>query len=107
METTNSQAIEAGPTENKKTGVAKNQKNTGADAAGKRTVVIQKPYGVTDSHLFIGFNGFEAQVAYDTPVALPEAVIDHLKSIERVQYRADDGGKPVAHYTKTYSVVDA
>ena len=76
-------------------------------AGAGRTVVIQRPYGVTDSHFFVGFNNFEAQVAYDTPVTLPEAVVNHLKGVERVQYRADESGKPVAHYTKAFSVVNA
>lgn len=72
-----------------------------------KRVVIQRPYGVTDSHLFIGFNDFEKQVAYDAPVTLPETVVNHLRSIRRVEYRAGEDGNPAASYSNAYAVIDA
>lgn len=72
-----------------------------------KRVIINKPQGVTDSHLFIGFNEFEGQFAFDTPVNLPAHVVKHLRSIKHVQYRPDESGKPVRSEYAAYSIVEA
>ena len=78
-----------------------------AEAPATQRVILQRPYGVTDSHTWIGFNDYGAQVQYDVPVTLPTAVVEHLRTCERVEYRADEKGNPVAAYSRTYSIVDA
>ena len=70
-------------------------------------VVIQRPPGVTDSHIFIGFNAFEGQFPYDAKVSLPVRVVKHLRGIRRVEYRASDTGLPVASYHNALAVMDA
>lgn len=72
-----------------------------------KKVIIQRPYGVTDSHIFIGFNLFEGQFAYEQPVNLPVEVINHLRSLRRVEYRPDESGNPTPSYSNMLSVVDA
>lgn len=72
-----------------------------------KKVIIQRPYGVTDSHIFIGFNLFEGQFAYDSPVSLPTDVVAHLRSLRRVEYRPDEQGNPTPSYSNMLSVVDA
>jgi hypothetical protein len=71
-----------------------------------RWVVIQRPYGETQSHVFVGHNSFERQIQYDTPVRLPAVVVDHLRSLRIVEYRADATGSPVPTYANQFSVVD-
>lgn len=70
-------------------------------------VVIQRPPGVTDSHMFIGHNAFEGQFPYDTTVSLPVRVVKHLRNIRRVEYRAGEQGQPVASYHNALAVMDA
>ncbi len=67
-------------------------------------VVINRPQGNTDSHLFVGFNDFERQIQFDKPVRIPQVVIDHLNSIRHVDYTADASGNPKGSYYKAYSI---
>jgi hypothetical protein len=70
-------------------------------------VIIQRPYGEIGSHIFIGFNDYERQVAYDVPIDLPVEVVNHLRSLRAVEHRADDTGRVMASYSNMLSVVDA
>lgn len=70
-------------------------------------VIIHRPHGVTDSHAFFGFNGTEGQYAYDKPVKMPRAMVEHLRKARNVEYRASDDGSPVASYGFANSIVDA
>lgn len=72
-----------------------------------KRVIIQRSAGETDSHAFIGYNDFVRQVKYDEPVEMPVDVIAHLRSCKRVEYRADDKGRPVPSYSAMYNVIDA
>jgi hypothetical protein len=69
-------------------------------------VVINRPQGNTDSHLFIGFNDFERQVKFDTPVKLPQGVINHINSIRHVEFAPDANGNPAGSYYKPYSITE-
>jgi hypothetical protein len=71
------------------------------------TVIVQKPHGTNDSHAFFGFNGIEGQYAYDKPVKMPRAMVQHLRAARSVEYRPDDMGRPTPSYVNTYSIVDA
>ena len=73
----------------------------------RKRVIIRKPFGTTDSHIFIGFNNFEGQFAYDAPVFLPVDVIEYLRSLDRVEYRADDDGNPQPSYSPMLAIIDA
>ena len=86
---------------------AKNAKNEVPASPATRRVILQRPAGVTDTHAWIGYNDFGAQVQYDTPVELPEAVIAHLRSCKSVEYRADEKGRPVPSYGAAFNVVEA
>lgn len=70
-------------------------------------VIIRKPYGVKDSHIFVGFNQFEGQFAYDKPVKLPIDVVAYLRGLERVEYSPDDTGSPQASYSPLLAILDA
>lgn len=69
-------------------------------------VIIQRPAGVTDSHIFIGFNDFEGQFKYDTPVMLPRACVEYLRQQTVVGYRPSESGLPVASYAKAHNIID-
>ena len=69
-------------------------------------VIIQRPPGVTDSHAYFGFNEFQGQYAYDKPVTMPRAMVEHLRNSRGVEYHADERGNPVPSYTNSFSIVD-
>lgn len=74
---------------------------------GFKRVIIRRPYGVTDSHQWFGFNEYGAQIQFDAPVVLPELVVNHIRNIDRVEYHADKAGEPMASYSPAYNVIDA
>lgn len=76
------------------------------EAPTHKKVILQRPPGVTDSHMFIGFNNFEGQFPYDTEISLPIEVINHLRAQRRVDYRAGDNGLPMASYSNSIGVMD-
>lgn len=71
------------------------------------TVIIHRPHGVTDSHAYFGFNNIEGQYAYDKPVKMPRAMVEHLRNSKGVEYRANEEGNPVPSYAFANSIVDA
>jgi hypothetical protein len=79
------------------------------EAPVKRTkrVIIQRPYGTTDSHIFIGFNDYEKQVKFDTPVEMPSEAVDYLRAQTRAEARPDESGKMQITYSAALSIVDA
>lgn len=72
-----------------------------------KKVIVQRSAGESDSHAFIGYNDFTRQIQYDMPIELPVEVIAHLRSCRRVEYRADDKGRPTPSYSAAYNVIDA
>lgn len=109
-ETTNTQEATAETTQAHagKKGAAKTEATAPAVKPVEfKKVIIQRPQGASDSHLFIGFNEFERQVAYDTPVSLPVEVIAHLRRQRVVEHRPDESGKVVPTYANMLSIVDA
>lgn len=76
------------------------------EAPTHKKVILQRPPGVTDSHMFIGFNNFEGQFPFDTEITLPIEVINHLRAQRRVDYRAGENGLPLASYSNSIGVMD-
>jgi hypothetical protein len=73
----------------------------------KINVIIQRPPGAMDSHIFVGFNDTEGQYKYDEVVSLPRAAVDYLRQQKVVVFRPDEKGKPVPTYANAYSIIDA
>lgn len=80
-----------------------------AEAPVSRTkrVIIQRPAGNTDSHIFLGFNSFEGHFEFDKPVELPAAMVDYLRSQRKVEFHPDESGRPVASSVNVINIVDA
>lgn len=78
-----------------------------AAAPTHQRVIIRKPYNVKDSHIFVGFNQFEGQFAYDKPVTLPTDVVAYLRGLDRVEYSADEQGNPQPSYSPLLAILDA
>lgn len=68
--------------------------------------IVQRPPGEKNPYMFIGFNRFEKQVKYDTPVHLPRAVINHLRRQKRVEHNPDESGAPVGSYSNSVTIVE-
>ena len=69
-------------------------------------VIIQRPPGRRDSHMFVGLNKFEKQVAFDKEIMLPEAVVNHLRKQVRTEFAADENGNPKAFKSNAFNIVD-
>ena len=78
-----------------------------APVARTRRVIIQRPAGNTDSHIFLGFNSFEGHFEFDKPVELPAAMVDYLRSQRKVEFHPDESGRPVASSVNVINIVDA
>jgi hypothetical protein len=72
-----------------------------------KMVIIQRPHGVQDAYVYIGFNNFEGQFLYDTPISLPVEVVDHLRQMRGVEYRPGPEGQPIPSYHNALAVMDA
>ena len=72
-----------------------------------KRVIIQRPAGNTDSHIFLGFNSFEGHFEFDKPVELPAAMVDYLRSQRKVEFHPDESGRPVASSVNVINIVDA
>ena len=75
--------------------------------ARTKRVIIQRPAGNTDSHIFLGFNSFEGHFEFDKPVELPAAMVDYLRSQRKVEFHPDESGRPVASSVNVINIVDA
>ena len=75
--------------------------------ARTKRVIIQRPAGNTDSHIFLGFNSFEGHFEFDKPVELPAAMVDYLRSQRKVEFHPDESGRPVASAVNVINIVDA
>ena len=75
--------------------------------ARTKRVIIQRPAGNTDSHVFLGFNSFEGYFEFDKPVELPAAMVDYLRTQRRAEFHPNDSGAPVISYVNVLNIVDA
>lgn len=75
--------------------------------ARTKRVIIQRPAGNTDSHIFLGFNSFEGHFEFDKPVDLPAAMVDYLRSQRRAEFHPDESGRPVVSHVNVLNIVDA
>lgn len=78
-----------------------------APVSRTKRVIIQRPAGNTDSHIFLGFNSFEGHFEFDKPVELPAAMVDYLRSQRKVEFHPDESGRPVASSVNVINIVDA
>lgn len=72
-----------------------------------KRVIIQRPAGNTDSHIFLGFNSFEGHFEFDKPVDLPADMVDYLRGQRKVEFHPDENGRPVASHVNVINLVDA
>lgn len=72
-----------------------------------KRVIIQRPAGNTDSHIFLGFNSFEGHFEFDKPVELPAEMVDYLRSQRKVEFHPDESGRPVPSYVNVINIMDA
>lgn len=72
-----------------------------------KRVIIQRPAGNTDSHIFLGFNSFENHFPFDEAVELPAEMVDYLRSQRKAEFHPDENGRPVVSYVNVVNIVDA
>lgn len=72
-----------------------------------RRVIIQRPAGNTDSHIFLGFNGFEGYFEFDKPAELPADMVDYLRAQRKAEFHPNEQGAPVVSYVNVLNIVDA
>ena len=80
---------------------------TVAPIARTKRVIIQRPYGNTDTHIHLGFNAFEGHFPFDEPVELPADMVDYFRTQKRAEFRADESGRPVSSRTNLLAIMDA
>ncbi len=79
-----------------------------AQEAGRfKRVIIQRPVGNTDSHIFLGFNSFEGHFQFDKPVELPADMVDYYRSQRKPEFYPDEQGNPKISYVAAYNIIDA
>ncbi len=76
-------------------------------AARTKRVIIQRPAGNTDSHIFLGFNSFEGHFEFDKPVELPAEMVDYLRKQRKAEFHPDENGRPVPSFVNVLNIVDA
>lgn len=72
-----------------------------------KRVVIQRPSGNTDSHMFLGFNSYEGHFEFDKPIELPADLVDYYRAQKKAEFHPDENGRPIVSYINAYSIVDA
>lgn len=70
-------------------------------------VVVRRPFGVTDSHQWFGFNDWGRQIQFDEPVSMPRAAVEYFRAAQRVEFTTGADGNPKANYSAAYNIVDA
>lgn len=70
-------------------------------------VIVRRPFGVTDSHQWFGFNEWGRQIQFDKPVNMPRAAVEYFRAAERPEFSVGENGGPVASYSAAYNIVDA
>ena len=70
-------------------------------------VIVRRPFGVTDSHQWFGFNDWGRQIQFDKPVTMPRAAVEYFRAAERPEFSVGENGTPVASYSAAYNIVDA
>ena len=70
-------------------------------------VIVRRPFGVTDSHQWFGFNDWGRQIQFDKPVNMPRAAVEYFRAAERPEFSVGENGGPVASYSAAYNIVDA
>ena len=72
-----------------------------------KRVIIQRPFGNTDSHIFLGYNSFEGHFEFDKPYELPADMVDYYRNQKRAEFHAGPDGSPVVSHSAAYNIVDA
>lgn len=72
-----------------------------------KRVVIQRPSGNTDSHIFLGFNSFEGHFEFDKPIELPAEMVDYYRSQRKAEFHPSESGSPMVSYVNAYNLMDA
>jgi len=72
-----------------------------------KRVVIQRPSGNTDSHIYLGFNSFEGHFEFDKPVDVPADMVDYYRAQKKAEFHPDESGRPVVSYINAYNIIDA
>jgi hypothetical protein len=72
-----------------------------------KRVVIQRPSGNTDSHIYLGFNSFEGHFEFDKPVDIPADMVDYYRAQKKAEFHPDESGRPVVSYINAYNIIDA
>lgn len=72
-----------------------------------KTVIIQRPSGNNDSHIYMGFNSFEGHFPFDKPVELPADMVDYYRAQKQAEFRPGEDGRPMVSFVNTFSIVDA
>lgn len=78
-----------------------------APAERTKRVIIQRPAGNTDTHIFLGFNSFEGHFEFDKPVVLPADMVDYLRTQRKAEFHPDESGRPVVSLVNVINIVDA
>jgi hypothetical protein len=71
-----------------------------------KRVIIQRPAGNTDSHIYLGFNSFEGHFEFDKPVELPAAMVDYLRSQRKAEFHPDESGRPMISHVNVINIMD-
>lgn len=72
-----------------------------------KRVIIQRPFGNTDSHIHLGFNSFEGIFEFGQPYDLPADAVDYWRKQTRADIRPNDAGQPTVTYVNVLNIVDA
>ena len=78
-----------------------------APVARTKRVIIQRPYGNTDTHIHLGFNSFEGHFPFDEPIELPADMVDYFRTQKRAEFHADERGNPVSSRSNLLAIMDA
>lgn len=70
-------------------------------------VIVRRPFGVTDSHQWFGFNDWGRQIQFDEPVHMPRAAVEYFRAAQRVEFTTGSDGNPRPSYSAAYNIIDA
>ena len=80
---------------------------TPAPVARTKRVIVQRPYGNTDSHIHLGFNAFEGIFPFDEPIELPADMVDYFRTQKRAEFFANESGSPSVSRSNLLNIMDA
>lgn len=70
-------------------------------------VIVRRPFGVTDSHQWFGFNDWGRQIQFDEVVSMPRAAVAYFRAAQRVEFIKGEDGNPKPSYSAAYNIIDA